>query len=145
MNGDEATTRGRVTVEFTVANNHDVLQAESGALAPGDIRQVQIRGVVDRGATRLVLPESVVARLGLPDAGETKVRYADQRSTTRRMVKNVWVKLLGRQGVYRAMVEPDRTDALIGVIVLEDLDFLVDCSKQALYPRDPDMIVSEVE
>jgi hypothetical protein len=55
------------------------------------------------------------------------------------------VPLLGRGGVFSALVEPDRTDALIGAIVLEDLDFLVDCTRQMLFPRDPDMIVSEVE
>ena len=58
---------------------------------------------------------------------------------------DVRVMLLGREGVFSALVEPDRTDALIGALVLEDLDFLVDCTQQALYPRDPDMIVSEVE
>jgi len=30
-------------------------------------------------------------------------------------------------------------------IVLEDLDFLVDCNKQRLVPRDPDFVVSEIE
>jgi hypothetical protein len=35
--------------------------------------------------------------------------------------------------------------ALIGAIVLEDLDLLVDCTKQKLYPRDPDFVVSEIE
>lgn len=28
---------------------------------------------------------------------------------------------------------------------LEDLDFLVDCVNQRLYPRDPKFIVSEIE
>ena len=35
--------------------------------------------------------------------------------------------------------------ALIGAIVLEALDLLVDCRKQRLYPRDPDYVVSEIE
>ena len=39
----------------------------------------------------------------------------------------------------------DRTDALVGAIVLEELDFVVDCITQTLHPRDPDRIVSEVE
>ncbi len=34
---------------------------------------------------------------------------------------------------------------LIGAIVLEDLDFLVDCTKLCLVPRDPDYKVSEIE
>jgi hypothetical protein len=33
----------------------------------------------------------------------------------------------------------------IGAHVLEELDFLVDCEKQRLVPRDPKFIVSEIE
>ena len=35
--------------------------------------------------------------------------------------------------------------ALIGAIVLEDLDLLVDCTNQRLVPRDPKYVVSEIE
>jgi hypothetical protein len=34
---------------------------------------------------------------------------------------------------------------LIGAIVMEDLDFLVDCAIQTLQPRDPNGIVGEIE
>jgi hypothetical protein len=47
--------------------------------------------------------------------------------------------------VFSAIVEPDRDSALIGAIVMEDLDLLVDCVAQRLAPRDPDQIISEVE
>jgi hypothetical protein len=60
-------------------------------------------------------------------------------------VEGVYVTIQGRAGTYTAILEKRRTSALIGVIVLEDLDFLVDYKKQKLVPRDPDMILSEVE
>lgn len=138
-------TPGRITAELTIANDHDVMLARRGALAPEQVRQVRLQGVVDTGATRLVLPESVVSQLGLASSGETRGRYTDQRRGSRPIVTGVQVTLLGREGVYSTLVEPGRTDALIGAIVLEDLDFLVDCANQTLYPRDPDMIVSESE
>ena len=50
-----------------------------------------------------------------------------------------------REGVFNAVVEPDRQSALIGAIVIEDLDLLVDCVTQQLVPRDPKQIVSEIE
>ena len=53
--------------------------------------------------------------------------------------------LLGREGTFSAIVEPDRVDALVGAIVLEELDFVVDCTTQTLHPRDPNIILSEVE
>ena len=70
---------------------------------------------------------------------------ADNRREKRKVVGNVWLELLGRHGVFSAVVEPKREDALIGAIVLEELDLLIDCPTQSLYPREPDSTVTEVE
>src|SRR5207248_6057713 len=104
-----------------------------------------INGVVDSCATRLVLSGKVAKDLGLPSKGKVKVRYANDRLATREAVKEVHVQLLGRDGVFTAIVERKRRDALIGAIVLEDLDFVVDCTAQQLVPRDPRFVVSEIE
>ena len=40
---------------------------------------------------------------------------------------------------------PNRDTALVGAIVLEELDLVVDYATQSIHPRDPDRIVSEVE
>jgi predicted aspartyl protease len=136
---------GRVTVEFLVASNKAVLDARAAGLPCPSDRMVELTGTIDTGATRLVLPAKAVAQLGLIGAGQTTVRYADGRSATREMVSNVWLSLQGREGVFSAILEPDRETALIGAIVLEELDLVVDCPTQSIHPRDPDRIVSEVE
>lgn len=136
---------GRVSIEFQVANNRDVIKAEEGLLEKDKIRRLTIPGVVDSGAARLVLPKSIVKQLGLPSTGKVKVRYADGRTRTRDTVHDVRVEIQGRQGTFTAIVEPSRNDALIGVIILEDLDFLIDCLHQRLVPRDPNFIISEIE
>lgn len=136
---------GRFGVDVKLANNQDVQMVAGGALSTDKIRQVELQGVVDSGAAKLVLPASTVAQLGLHAVGEATVKYADHRTATRPVVEEVRLELLGRHGTFSAIVEPDRTTALIGAIVLEDLDFLVDCTKQKLVPRDPDRIVSEIE
>jgi clan AA aspartic protease len=134
---------GRFSVQFQVANHVDVIDAQRGLLAPEKVRRLTIEGVVDSGAARLVLPGSIVKQLGLPSKDKMKVRYANDQVATRQVVKEVHVELLGRDGVFTAIVEPKRRDALIGAIVLEDLDFVVDCSQQKLVPRDPHYVVSE--
>jgi predicted aspartyl protease len=145
MNPQGGGSMGRFSVEIEIANYQDILRAEDGRLAPENVRQKRISGVVDTGATRLILPASVVAELGLPEKGKIKLRYADQRTASRPRIKDVWLKLQGRDSVFEAGVEPARTDALIGAIVLEVLDFVVDCTKQKLIPRDPKWIISEAE
>jgi predicted aspartyl protease len=137
---------GRFSVDFEVSNNKDRIRAEDGTIKPDDVRRITIRGVVDSGATRLVLPESVVKKLGLPvTKNKVKVRYADRRVGTRDAVEEVHVELQGRSGNFTAIVEPKRRSALIGAIVLEDLDFVVDCTAQKLVPRNPKYVVSEIE
>ena len=138
-------TMGRFSVEIALANNWDVALASAGALPDDQVRRVTIDGLVDSGAAMLVLPESVVDQLGLPDAGRVSVRYADQRQEIRRRVSNVLLSFGGREAVFTAVVEPSRTTALIGAIVLEELDLLIDCKLQTLKPRDPDDIISEIE
>jgi clan AA aspartic protease len=136
---------GRVTVEVDLANHEDEMLARRGELAPDKIRRARVPALVDTGATQLVLPKKVVVQLGLPAVGPTKVRYADQRKATRTVVEDVRLELLGRRGLYTAIVEPSRSDVLIGAVVLETLDFLVDCRTKTLRPRDPKHIISEIE
>ena len=56
-----------------------------------------------------------------------------------------YFQLLGRHGTFRAVVEPKRQTALVGAIVLEDLDLLVDCIGQRVIPRDPSGETSDIE
>jgi predicted aspartyl protease len=136
---------GRFSVEFEVSNFRDRVAADMGALDPAKIRHTHISGVVDSGASQLVLPEKVVKELGVPIGPKIKVKYADGRRATRNLVDEVHLELLGRKGIFQAVVEPQRKDALIGAIVLEVLDFLPDCTQQRLVPRDPNFIVGELE
>ena len=135
----------RVRVEVELANYEDMILAENGHLAEEKVRRTRIPAVVDSGAVRLVLPQRVVDELGLIKIGSVNVRYADQRRARRAKVRDVWLKLLDRDEIFSAIVEPKRDTALIGAIVLEDLDFVVDCTKGRLVPRDPDYVVSEAE
>ena len=136
---------GRISVNLKLTNDKDILRAEDGRLPRDQIRQTTARGVVDTGATRLVIPAAVAERLGLPESGEVGVRYADGRTGTRKVVENIRVALLDREFTFRAIVEPDRDTVLIGAIVLEELDFVADCVARKLLPRDPNRIIAEIE
>lgn len=136
---------GRVVVEVALANHEDVILSDAGMLPPEKVRRMTFSGIIDTGATRLVLPQQVVKELGLRVSGESTVRYADQRAAKRKVVPYVQLRLLGRESVFSAVVEPRRKHALIGAIVLEELDLLVDCNRQQLVPRDPERIISEIE
>jgi predicted aspartyl protease len=136
---------GRVTIEFEVTNYRDLVKEGDGLLEPEKVRRLRISGVADSGAAGLVLPQAVVKQLGLPPTDEVEVRYADGRTAVRKAADAAYVEILGRHGVFTAIAEPKRRTALVGAIVLEDLDLLVDCRNQRLIPRDPRRRIYEIE
>jgi predicted aspartyl protease len=136
---------GRFSIDVELTNDEDIVRAKAGVITPDRVRRTTVRGVVDSGATRLVIPSAIATQLGLEVSGSAQVRYADGRTAERPIAQRIHLSYGGRESVFNAIVEPDRESALIGAIVLEDLDFLVDCSGQRLVPRNPKQIVSEVE
>jgi clan AA aspartic protease len=136
---------GRFSVEVELTNDADLVRAKDGSIRADQVRRERIRGVVDTGATRLVIPEAVAKRLGLDTPGTMQVRYADGRTAQRPIAERIRLRFGDRESVFNAVVEPARESALIGAIVLEDLDLIVDCTTQSLRPRDPKQIVSELE
>jgi clan AA aspartic protease len=145
MTRERANGVGRITVEFQVANADDLVRVRDGTLSADKVPRQTIRGVVDSGAAKLVLPQGVVKQLGLPPGNDFHVHYADGRTARRRQAGAARVEILGRHDTFSAIVEPRRQTALIGAMVLEGLDLLVDCQNQRLIPRDPKGPVYEIE
>jgi predicted aspartyl protease len=132
-------------MKVELANENDMARAAAGDIPEEDVRRLELEAWVDTGATRLVLPQWVVEQLGIPVVGKTKAKLADQSEIERDVVRYVWLKLLGREGVFTAIVEPNRQDGLLGAIVLEDLDMIPDCVTGTCYPRDPKQIITVIE
>jgi len=84
---------GRFSVEFEVTNYEDVVQARKGFLPAEQVRRARITGIVDTGATRLVLPASVVTALGVRETGQVSVRLADGRRETKTVVGDVQLEI----------------------------------------------------
>src|SRR5271170_7725897 len=99
---------GRFKVELELANNTDLTAVQLGQLPADKVRRVKILGLVDSGASRLVLPTAVAKQLGLKVTGKVHVIYADRREASRDRVDGVFLKLQGRDGVFRAALEPKR-------------------------------------
>ena len=136
---------GRVSVVVKFTNNRDLIKAQDGLIPQDQVRQVSEFGIVDTGAAMCVISQAMADKLGLPFNSEVTVRYADNRTAKRNIVEQLEVEIMGRRSTFRAVVEPDRKEPLIGVIVLEDLDLLVDPRNQTLHPRDPAIQTFELE
>ena len=130
-------------------NNDDAALARRGLKPPEEVRSVEVDGWVDTGAAQLVLPKAVTDALGVPTIGEARVKFADGRRDVRPVVANVWLRMGGRDGVFKAIVEDGREDApvpsaRVGAIVLEALDMVADPVSGTCHPRDAGAILAEM-
>lgn len=131
---------GKVVQKVRLWNILREEEIRSGREAP-----LEVEALIDSGATTAALPRDIVEKLGLPISGKTRARYADGRISEKSVSVGLRVEIEGRDTVCRAIVEEEGTKPLLGQIVLEDLDLLVDCKNGRLMPNpeSPDMPLLE--
>jgi predicted aspartyl protease len=84
----------------------------------------------------LVLPQDLVERLGLEiKKDKIIVSYADERKEERPVARILMVKVDDRSMETDCVVNPPASEPLLGQIILERLDLLVDCKEGKLVPR----------
>ena len=109
-------------------------------------KEIEIDAVVDTGATLLMLPMEVVEKLSLRKIRDVSVRYANNQTQLKAVYGVVTVELKGRIGNFDVLAEEQGSQALIGQIVLEELDLVVDPKRGTLTPNpeSPDMPMLEI-
>lgn len=126
---------GTITATIELINAADLTAAEDGYIADSDIRHHTMEGLVDTGSVMLALPQDVVEHLGLRERRKVAVTYANDQKEQRSIAGPVLIKIAGREMFTECIVIPPTSEALIGQVILEELDLIADCQKQALYPR----------
>jgi len=127
---------GDVVVEIILENYIDRILSQRGYLEPQKIRTEKIRALADSGCTILALPQDLVERLGLEIRSEKViVTYADERKEERLVAGILTVRIGERSMETDCVVNPPASDPLLGQIILERLDLLVDCKEGKLVPR----------
>lgn len=109
-------------------------------------RSVEVEAVIDTGATMMVLPKDIVNNLGLQKMEEVKVRYANNHVETKEIYGVVRLELKGRVGSFDVLAENEGSQPLIGQIVLERLDLVIEPSTRSVLPnpRSPEMPMLEI-
>lgn len=135
---------GAVHTKVKLTNAIDEALVSRGMLAPHLLRECETEALVDTGATYLVIPAELVQKLGLRIRGRQKAKYADGREEMVGVTEALLIECEGRQTTEDALVTGDAV--LIGQVVLEKLDLLVDCKNQRLIsnPAHPDYPVTYI-
>jgi clan AA aspartic protease len=109
-------------------------------------RSVEIDAVIDTGATMVVLPQNIVDELRLRKIREVKVKYANNKSELKSIYGVVTIEIKGRTGNFDVLAEAEGAQSLIGQVVLEILDLVVEPRTRTLIPnpQSPEMPMVEI-
>lgn len=115
------------------------------ALVKGEF--VEIQAKIDTGATMLVLPQFLADSLKFPNMRTQTVKYANEEKASLQVVWGVELEVCGRTGVFEAVIQPNKTYALLGAIPMEALDLIVEPASLGIYPnpRSPEQPMAEIE
>ncbi|MGB7414544.1 MAG: hypothetical protein WA902_10080 [Thermosynechococcaceae cyanobacterium] len=135
---------GEVRVRVRLTNAVDEELVKRGLLNPDKLRSCEAEALIDTGAVRTVLPETIVSKLGLSIRGQQIAKYANASEERIDVTGPVIIEIEGRETIEATLVTGDIV--LIGQTVLETLDFWVDCKNQRLIPNPdhPDQAILRV-
>ncbi len=102
---------------------------------PELIRSLEVEALIDTGASTLILPADIVARMGFAQVEVKKVRLADGSLIDSPRVTGIHLEICGRDMITSAYVMPAGTTPLVGQIPLDELDLIVDAKRQELRPN----------
>ena len=135
---------GEIRVQVKLTNGIDEANAAAKLIAPDQIRSVTVEAIVDTGAVRSVIPQSVVDILGVQIRSTEVARYADGRSESVGLTFSMLFEIMGRSTADEALVLGD--EVMIGQTILEKLELLADCRNRRLVanPDHPEFAVTRV-
>ncbi len=123
---------GRVTVAAVIENLDDLTSERLGQLPSASVRKVEVAdALVDSGATGLLMPKHLIARLGLVPL---RVRNAKTAGGVVSMLvyRAARLTVQGRDCILDVTEIGDDLPVLIGQIPLESMDWVVDMQGEKL-------------
>jgi len=126
---------GEIKVSVNVQNFVDLELATQGKLPEDKVRTRELQALVDTGCTMMFLPQEIVEVLGLRYLRKAIVTYADERKEERDIAGVAAITIGARTVNLDCIVGPPASEPLIGQVVLEEMDLIVDPRNQCLTPR----------
>jgi len=126
---------GEVRTTVRLRNFGDVVAVTRGDRTIDEIPSSNLDCIVDTSAVMVLLPQDEVEKLDLMPGDPVIVTYADERKEERPTARGLEVTVGKRTMVTDCVVGPPLCEPLIGQLVLEELDLVVDCQHQRLGPR----------
>ncbi|MDR1803120.1 MAG: aspartyl protease family protein [Treponema sp.] len=121
---------GYTFAEVTLKNVYDVGQVVLGDIKESEVRQKDVKALVDTGSNYLVITEELRRELGLRITGKRGVSLADNTRRTCDVAGPVEIHWKDRYATQSVLVVPDSPNVLLGAWPLEEMDLIVDPVRQ---------------
>ncbi len=110
-----------------------------------NIKQIQVKSLVDTGALHLCIPEHMAAQLELDELYKREVTIADGKKYPVPYMGPISLRFENRACFTGALVLGD--EVLLGAVPMEDMDVLVSPARQSLVvnPESPNIAMSTVK
>ena len=115
---------GHIYVDAVFHNPIDYTEFTQGRRELESVRRVNLKALVNTGATFPALPEDIVEGLGLPIHSETEAETATGRERVKLAL--VVIQVEDMTAASYVIVRPRGTTPLISVVALEQMGFRVD-------------------
>jgi clan AA aspartic protease len=116
---------GTVYAKVTLKNARDVGNARHGLIKEPEVRETNVRAMVDTGAITLVINEAVLKELGLGIVDHRKATLANDKKELCQVTEGVAIYWKDRVTLCQALVIPGHGEVLLGAMPLEGLDLMV--------------------
>lgn len=126
---------GEVRAKVHLENANDLVLKATSKSRRRRVRSVDIDAVVDTGAVMMLLPQDVVEALGLERKQKMIVTLANGQNVELDVSSTLAITIAGRNWETDCLVGPPGCIPLIGQLVLERLDLVVDAVRQTLTVR----------
>lgn len=126
---------GEIVVDVELENVVDRESVKTGDLEESDVRRATVKAIADTGAMMLTLPKDVVEQLGIEVVRRAWFALASGARIEMPIAGPLSVRIGNRWMYTSCVVAPAGADALIGQIVMEELDLIPDPARQTIRPR----------
>ena len=120
---------GLIHTEIELLNGDDLAFVRRSQMELADVRRMKVTALVDSGAHKLAINESIRDQLGLLKVDERLAELADGRTALYDVVGPVEIRIPHRRCSVDAMVLPGDADVLLGAIPREDMDLVINPKK----------------
>lgn len=138
---------GLIYADIEIINGDDLVMVRRHLMGEEEIKKMNLNALVDTGAINMCINENIQAYMQFPLIEHRRFVVATGEIKELPVVGNVEVRFKNRGTTCRAIVLPGDSEVLLGAIVLEDMDVIINARRQELdvNPESPDMALMKLK